>query len=109
MGQLCLQQAIHTNLRDLQKEFSGVTILAYLDDVFLLGPLDQNSEYFQALKRMFCFIYLIVSVTKCEIFSPSGVPDASGIDLPENREGSMFLGTPICSAFFVESLCSEVA
>ena len=76
--------------------------------MFLLGPLDQNIEYFQALKRMFCFIYLIVSVTKCEIFSPSSVPDASGIDLPENCEGSMFLGTPICSAFFVESLFSEV-
>ena len=72
--------------------------------MFLLGP----PESFQALK-MFCSINLIVSDTKCEIFCPSGVPDASGIDAPVNFEGSMFLGTPIGSASFVESSCSEVA
>ena len=52
---------------------------------------------------------MIVSLTKCEMFSPSVVPDAFGIDVPVNCQGSMFLGTPIGSASFVESLYLEVA
>ena len=109
LGPALFAAAIHSILRDLQKKFPGVTILAYLDDVFLLGPPDRAIESFQALKKMFCSINLLVSDTKCEIFSPSGVINASSIDVPVTCEGSVFLGTPIGSASFVESSCSKIA
>ena len=108
LGPALFAAAIHTNMRDLQQNSQELPIPAYLDDMFLLGPPDKTIESFQALKRMFCSINLIISDTKRDIFSPSGVPDASGIDVPVTCEGSMFLGTPIGSASFVESLCSEV-
>ena len=48
-------------------------VLAYLDDVFLVGPSDNVLAVFEDLKPMFHDIRLDIQNTKCEIYNPSSV------------------------------------
>ena len=108
LGPALFATAIHPILRDLQERFQEIHILAYLDDVFLLGHPDKTLEAFQNLKDMFLSGSLSVSDSKCEIFSPSGTINTANTYVQVTSEGSMFLGTPIGSTAFVESSCSQI-
>ncbi|XP_062518004.1 uncharacterized protein LOC134193210 [Corticium candelabrum] len=95
---------------DLEKDHPQIHVLAYLDDVFLLGNATDVLCAFHDLKGAFSSISLEIANHKCEIFCPSStvaINESAGI--PVNYQGSLFLGTPIGSSLFVESPCSIIA
>ena len=110
LGPALFAIAIQPVLLDLEKDHPQIYVLAYLDDVFLLGNATDVLCAFHDLKRAFSSISLEIANHKCEIFCPSStvaINESAGI--PVNYQGSLFFGTPIGSSLFVESSCSTIA
>ena len=75
-------------------------MLAYLDDVLLLGPAKIVLATFSQLDSAFSHIHLEVAAKKCEIFSPSEIASLSvpsACQIPVTPDGMSVLGTPIGS------------
>ena len=70
LGPVLFATAIQELLTKLQNDHPCVVVLAYLDDVFLVGPSDNVLAVFEDLKPMFHNIGLDIQDTKCEIYNP---------------------------------------
>ena len=79
LGPVLFATTIHPILSEMQNNIPEATLLAYLDDVFLLGSPDKVLAAFNMLKKSFSTINLSVSQTKCEVFSPN-VTHLTGFD-----------------------------
>ena len=73
LGPVMFATAIQELLTKLQNDHPCVVVLAYLDDVFLVGPYGNVLAVFEDLKPMFHNIGLDIQDTKCEIYNPSSV------------------------------------
>ena len=110
LGRALFAITIQPVLLNLEKDHLQIHVLAYLDDVFLLGNATDVLCAFHNLKRAFSSISLEITSHKCEIFcSSSTVAINESAGIPVNYQGSLFLGTPIGSSSFAESLCSTIA
>ncbi|XP_062504332.1 uncharacterized protein LOC134181136 [Corticium candelabrum] len=112
LGPVLFSIAIHPLLLKLQSNQAGIMVLAYLDDIFLLGPPNEAMVAFENLRSDFSSIGLEISSSKCEVFSSS-----SGIKLlgdqissiPTTSTGTTILGVPIGCPSFIQSHCSSFA
>ena len=110
LGPVTFATAIHSVLTNVQNSHPSVRVLAYLDDVFLLGEAEDVLAAFCDLKKSFLAINLVIADKKCEIFSPSSSTVVKGLDgVPVSNEGALFLGSPIGTASFVTSSCTTIA
>ena len=98
--------AIHSTLVDLQNTFSNIQILAYLDDVFLVGLPSDVTEAFTSLQCNFPAIGLDIACQKCEIYCPSPAITIPDCQLPVTSEGIVILGMRLGNAKFVSNFCS---
>ena len=99
-------------LEDLQSYNKEVTILAYLDDVYLLGSPDRVFHVFERLRSAFSNINLMIEEKKCEIYcssSPLLNTISESTSIPATSQGCRILGTPIGSSSYIIESCSDVA
>ena len=112
MGPALFSTGIHSVLSELQDLFPSVKVLAYLDDVFLVGLEDDVLSSLENLKPAFSSIGLQISTNKCEIYSPSGSLRSCGSDFDDisvSSDGTIILGAPIGSMEYVSTVCCQYA
>ena len=110
LGPVLFAMAIHPVLTKIQKSHSQVRVLAYLDDVFLLGGVKSVLAAFHDLKGTFSAINLVIADKKCEIFSQSFSTAVEGFEeIAVSCEGALFLGSSIGLMSFVTSSCATIA
>ena len=71
LGSALFSIAMQPILEDLQSHHKEVTILAYLDDVYLLGSPDRVFHVIERLRSAFSDINLMIEEKKCEIYCSS--------------------------------------
>ena len=109
LGPVIFATAIQSVLTNVQNSHPSVRVLAYLDEVFLLGEADVLAAFCD-LKKSFLAINLLIADKKCETFSTSSSTVVKGFDgVPVSNEGALFLGSPIGTASFVTSSCTTIA
>ena len=101
--------AIHPTLVDLQNTFSNIQILAYLDDVFLVGLPNDVTKAFTSLQCNFSAISLDIACQKCEIYCPSPAITIPDRQLPVTSEDIVILGMPPGNGELVSNFCSTYA
>jgi hypothetical protein len=102
----CLQRAAELFQEGVQlreDELIG-EILAYLDDLFLMGPIERVAAAYRRLRADLAQLGLEVQPAKCVLYCPGGVPE----DLPEEFSGMRrtdagleVLGVPLGTPDFV--------
>ena len=82
---------IHPTLLEIQKENPKIRILAYLDDVFLLGPPLKVVTALESLRAQFCTVHLEIANSKCEIYCSTTVPNeiSSLISIMVKSDGTL--------------------
>ena len=100
---------IHDSISRLQQSHPDVVVLAYLDDVFIIGPESSSLKAFDQLKSSFADLHLIVADHKGEIFSRKTTFTSESQQLPCRSDGTIILGSPIGSEDFVSDSCSKLA
>ena len=90
MGPVLFATPIQELLTKLQNDHPCVVVLAYLDDVFLVGASDNVLAVFEDLKPMFHDTGLDIQDTKCEIYSPSSVEIKSLTSIPITKKEYLF-------------------
>ena len=103
--------AIHPILVNIQKENPKIRVLAYLDDVFLLGPPIEVLFALENFRADFITIQLEIADHKCEIYSPTPLSSqvSSQTTIPIIYSGSTILGIPIGIIQFIQECCVETA
>jgi hypothetical protein len=102
----CLQHAaelFQDGVQLTEDELIG-ELLAYLDDLFLMGPIERVAAAYRRLSTDLAELGLAVQPAKCVLYCPSGVP----LDLPEEfsamrrtEAGLEVLGVPLGAPEFV--------
>ena len=72
LGPAFFSTTINSVLCQVQERYPSIQILAYLDDVFLIGLERDTLSALALLQPAFSEIALQISPSKCEIYSPSG-------------------------------------
>ena len=106
LGPMLFSAAIHPLLVDLQESHPKTRVLAYLDDVFLLGPIQYVSSAFDKLKCSLPQIGLSIATKKCELFTNGRHCED---EVRVSVLGTTILGTPIGQPRYVEAACSKFA
>ena len=112
LGPALFSTGIHSVLSDLKGSFPTVRVLAYLDDIFLVGEKDDVLSSLDYLRPAFSNIGLQISSSKCEIYSPSGplMSGRSDLDaIPVVSDGTIVLGAPIGKREYVSAASSQYA
>ncbi|XP_062510478.1 uncharacterized protein LOC134186508 [Corticium candelabrum] len=110
LGPVLFSLGIQQTLVDLQSNFQAVRVLAYLDDVFLVGPAKHVLDAFSTLQPEFFKIGLEIQEAKCEIYCSHDKEDTSSeYTIHVSSEGIMILGTPIGKREYVARACSTIA
>ena len=103
--------AMQPILEDLQFYNKEVTILDYLDDVYLLGSSDRVFHVFERLRSAFSEINLMIEENKCEIYcssSPLLNTISESTSIPATSQGCRILATPTGSSSYIIESCSDV-
>ena len=79
----------------------GVTVLAYLGDIYVVGPT-MSLRY-----DLTCPVGLKIYDRKCELYCPSG--DIIDFPTPVTYDGTIFLGIPVGKSELVRSRCVDIA
>jgi hypothetical protein len=123
LGSLLYCVAIHPLLVQLQGEFPDLLILAYCDDVHIVGPPDQAIKAYRKYASMYnSALQGELRDNKGCVYSPTinrdalhalGLPTSVAPELatpskmPFTNEGLRVLGAPVGSQAFYESFCSD--
>ena len=103
LGPFLFAVGIHDLVSRVQAEHPEAVVLAYLDDVFIIGPESVSADAFDQLKSLFGAIHLVVADYKCEIFARRSA--SSDLQLPRRSDGTVILGSPIGNEAFVSEKC----
>jgi len=96
---------LHEVLTDLHRDHPGVVIIAYVDDIVILGPPELvRLAYLDLVDMLWTRLGLVSQARKCNVYSPEGDVSAfpssmAGAD--GSRQGVVVLGVPIGSDEFV--------
>ena len=112
LGSALFSIAMQPIFEDLQSHNKEVIILAYLDDVYLLGSSDRVFHVFARLRSAFNNINLMIEEKKCEIYcssSPLLNTISQSTSIPATSQGCRIVGTPTGSSLYIIESCSDVA
>ena len=107
LGPILFSLTIHPLLVDLQKSHPLIHTLAYLDDVFLVDPLDGVLSAFNDLRGSTSQVGLSIATNKCEIFGTGKSEYKSSEPICISFVGTTVLGTPVGRPDYIESYCSD--
>ena len=108
LGPALFSIAIQSSLLEVQRANPNVTCLAYLDDVFILGPVDAVVAASADLRSSFSPIGLVIQDKKCELFI-SEVSPPCDVSFPVSSDGVIILGIPIGNSSFISTVCTDCA
>ena len=97
-------------LFELKDKFQSVTVLAYLNNVFLVGLQNKVLSSLEVLKSAFSSIGLQISTNKCEVYSPSGYLKSSrsvSNEISEFSDDTIIHGAPIGNNQYVSNVCCQ--
>ena len=80
-------------LCEVAERHNNVTILAYLDDIYAVGPNQSLQNVLDDLKSSLSLVGLEICDRKCELYCPSG--NICDIPIPVTHDGMIILGTPV--------------
>ena len=110
LGPFLFALSIHPIINRLQKKHSNLTILAYLDDIFVVGYSQQYESVLTDLRKEFQTIYPKICDRKCEIYLPSAKENnVNRFSVPIVSSGVDILGVPIGNDSYVQSRCNKSA
>ncbi|KAK3241326.1 hypothetical protein CYMTET_48893 [Cymbomonas tetramitiformis] len=119
LGPFFMAAPLQPVLQAALRAHPDVYIIAYLDDIHILGEPDRARAAYDTIVPSLEGIGLDLNVGKSAIFSPSGavgafrdVVDSAGRSMPgavEPLEGIKVLGVPIGSDAWVADKCFEIA
>ncbi|KAK3274578.1 hypothetical protein CYMTET_17246 [Cymbomonas tetramitiformis] len=119
LGPFFMAAPLQPVLQAALRAHPDVYIIAYLDDIHILGEPDRARAAYDTIVPLLEGIGLDLNVGKSAIFSPSGavgafrdVVDSTGRSMPgavEPLEGIKVLGVPIGSDAWVADKCFEIA
>ena len=111
LGLVLFSLGIHNILTTIQCKFQDIVVLAYLDDVILVGSSLNVLDTFAFVKQEFGNVGLQTQDKKCELYCSlsSAVPDLLSTDIPISHTGTKILGIPIGSHDFISNVCIDVA
>ena len=106
LGLALFSIAIQPILAKVQELHSATQLLAYLDDVFVIGSHADFLLALNALKGSFSAIGLHISMKKCEQFGSTKI---SSLQRPEGINGTTILGAETCLDFAKsgQTLCDQ--
>ena len=107
LGPFLFAAALHPTLKSLQKKYEGLSILAYLDDLFMLD-LSPISNTFCLISNSLQELGLLICDKKCELYNPSKSVTTFG-SIPLVSNGTEILGIPIETQCYVQSACYKTA
>ena len=108
LGPTLFASAIQPILKATQEKYEDVTILAYLDDIFVVGEVDRVLCALTDLKSSLVNIGLRICERKCELYS-TFIDNESSISIPVTTQGTVILGVLIGCKEFVQNWCNEFA
>ena len=111
LGPVLFSLGIHNILTTIQCKFQDIVVLAYLDDVILVGSSLNVLDAFASLKQEFGNVELQIQDKKCELYCPLplAVPDLLSTDISISHTENTILGIPIGSHDFISNVCIDVA
>ena len=107
LGPALFSAAIQPILSKMSLERSDVVMLAYLDDIYVVGPANTLEQVLCDFKVLLSRIGLIICDRKCELYCPLG--NQAEIPVSVSYDGVTILGTPIGKPEFVRSQCIDIA
>ena len=107
LGPALFSADIQPILSQMSLERSDVVILAYLDDIYVVGPANALDQVLCDFKVLLSRIGLIVCDRKCELYCPQ--ENQAEFPVSVSYDGVTILGTPIGKPEYVRSQCIAIA
>ena len=108
LGPALFSLAIHPIICKAQEKSTTTTVLAYLDDIFVVGPSDQAEDLLVEMKSDLARINFNICDRKCEYYLPPNV-NGNISSVRVTSFGVDILGVPVGCDCYVKSRCSEIA
>lgn len=110
LGPMLFSVVLHPFLVDLQQSRASIRVLAYLDDMFLVGPLDDVLSSLDDSESSLKEIGLTIAMEKCELFC-NGLPPPPHLDraIRVVSFGTLVLGIHIGQHQYVTDACLNMA
>ncbi|XP_062513462.1 uncharacterized protein LOC134189238 [Corticium candelabrum] len=108
LGLILFAAALHPILIKTQCHHPNTTILAYLDDVYVVGMPDEVVATLSDLTASLQQIGLTIQEDKCNLYFPMTSEDSS-TDIYMSKDGINVLGAPIGTPDYVKLQCIEAA
>jgi hypothetical protein len=109
LGPVLFSVALHPFLLDVQRDHPTIRSLAYLDDMFFIGPVDDVLSALSDVETSLHAIGLTISLAKCEIFSNGQALPSFNQPIAVALSGTKILGTPVGKSHYVTSTCLDIA
>ena len=108
LGHFLFSAALQPILESLQENPNNLTVLAYLDDLFVVGKFARTQPFISDLQSSLKDVGLLVNEKKCKLFNMTDSVQSFG-SVPVVSHGTEILGIPISCHQFVQTRCSEIA
>ena len=79
----------------------GFWDFSYVDDTYIVSPIDQIPRILEEVKAAFAEVGLMVNMDKSSLFSQQAVDDTVSLVVPITLEGLMVVGAPVGTDTFV--------
>ena len=100
--------ALQPILESLPEKYNNLIVLAYLDDLFVVGKFARMQPFISDLQSSLKDVGLIVNEKKWELFNTSDSVQSLG-SVPVISHGKEILWIPIGCHQFVQTRCFEIA
>jgi len=100
---------IHGTLKDAQVKHPKVTVMAYIDDIYLAGPRSEVYRTFRHLRPKFQHIGLTVELDKCHLYDNTCDDDETEWEGCHcHNDGIMVLGSPVGSPEYEQASTQQI-
>jgi hypothetical protein len=109
LGPMLFAIGIASTLKRVASKFSDIQILAYLDDVFLLGEPEKCLACFESLSKEFSALNLVFNKSKCNLLI-FGAPPAPRVcrGISVVNTGLKVLGVPIGTPEYCKQVLKDL-
>ena len=108
LGPVLFSIALQPIIASVQDRHQDTTMLAYLDDVYVVGLPESSISVFDDVKGSLKDVGLTIRDEKCKLYYPDA-PEHFATTVPITRVGVHVLGTPIGAPSYIQSSCTRVA
>jgi hypothetical protein len=107
LGSFFFALGLQPLLKQVREQHPDVLVVAYLDNVGLLGPPAATSAAAASLLHLMASINLTANLVKSFVFSPTTLPTELFPGFSRHEEGVLVLGVPVGGAAFQEQFVGE--